>query len=638
MRTCLAHRVSWALAAAGLLAGSALAGPLTTEFTFQGRFLDGGFPVNANSDFRLTLWDSAVGGIAVAGPVTFLNEPVNNGLFNIDSVDFGAAAFDGDERWIQVEARTPTGVGGFTPLAPRQPVKATPYALQTRGLFVDAALNVGVGTTSPSALLNVGDGEVHVDFGGTRAYRIGNNAGPEGLVAVAENTTTGQLTSTLGTSQLGDGAGFFQARNRDGVRMAQLWADSDGVNDADFPAQFFIRSTGGGPGGEIQLQNDDGAARLQAFGGGTGDGSVVDMFNGAGDQTILLDAEAGTGGDIQMFNDAGILTIDLDSDFGDAGQVGVTNGVSSSAKIELDGDGASDDGGEVDVRAADGSSTIHLDGQEADNAGAIEVRNNVSSTRVFIDGEDFGAGRIDVRQDDGTNGIALRGEEFSGGGNGSVFEMFAEDGTEVVEIDSGFASNSGVNLFVDGDINATGAKNAVVTVGRGERRLMYCTESTEVWFEEVGSGQLQNGFAEITLDPLFRQAVTINDANPMRVLITLTDECNGVYVKKHADRFTVHELMDGKSDATFDYKVICKRSGYETVRMERFVRPGNDDPLNPGNQSMYIPTEGLGDPTDGAARETDPTDGQARPRRIEERPAGQEELQPAGVSAQDASR
>jgi hypothetical protein len=207
---------------------------------------------------------------------------------------------------------------------------------------------------------------------------------------------------------------------------------------------------------------------------------------------------------------------------------------------------------------------------------------------------DYGGGRVDVRQDGGTSGIVLRGEEYETADNGSVFEMFAEDGTEVVEIDSGFASGSGVSFFIDGSYQATGSKSAAVTLASGEQRLMYCTESTELWFEEIGSGQLRNGVAEITLDPLFLQTVTVNEQYPMRVLVTLTDDCNGVYVKKQADRFTVHELMGGTSNATFDYKVICKRKGYEDQRMALFLRPGSDGAAIPVDESMHrhVPRSG----------------------------------------------
>jgi hypothetical protein len=196
-----------------------------------------------------------------------------------------------------------------------------------------------------------------------------------------------------------------------------------------------------------------------------------------------------------------------------------------------------------------------------------------------ITGADDAPGRVDVFQDDGSSGIALRGEEFVSGDNGSVFEMFAENGEKVVEIDSGFASGSGVSFSINGNFMASGSKSAAVTLASGEQRLMYCTESTELWFEELGAGQLRSGVAEIALDPLFLQTVTINEQYPMRVLVTLTDDCNGVYVKKHADRFTVHELMGGTSSATFDYKVICKRKGYEDQRMAIFVRPNYDGPV-----------------------------------------------------------
>ena len=56
------------------------------------------------------------------------NWPVSDGLFTVQ-LDFGAAAFNGDTRWLEIT------VNG-TLLTPRQRVNATPYAVQTRGIFV----------------------------------------------------------------------------------------------------------------------------------------------------------------------------------------------------------------------------------------------------------------------------------------------------------------------------------------------------------------------------------------------------------------------------------------------------------------------------------------------------------------------
>ncbi len=55
----------------------------------------------------------------------------------------------------------------------------------------------------------------------------------------------------------------------------------------------------------------------------------------------------------------------------------------------------------------------------------------------------------------------------------------------------------------------------------------------------------------------------------MRVQVTLTGDCNGVYVsEKTATGFTVRELRGGASNATFDWEVAAKRKGYEDVRLE----------------------------------------------------------------------
>ena len=181
-----------------------------------------------------------------------------------------------------------------------------------------------------------------------------------------------------------------------------------------------------------------------------------------------------------------------------------------------------------------------------------------------------GGGMIDVRDRAGATRILLRGEELTGSENGAAFEMFADDGTEVVEFDSGFNAAGGAFLDVTGSYAFSGTKSASVPLDNGEKRLVYCQESTEIWFEDFGSGQLVNGHARIDLDPMFLETVTINEQHPMKVFITLNGECFGVWVQKGNDHFYVHELANGLSNAEFDFRVVAKREGWENVRMERF--------------------------------------------------------------------
>mgnify|MGYP000191500637 CR=1 FL=1 len=123
------------------------------------------------------------------------------------------------------------------------------------------------------------------------------------------------------------------------------------------------------------------------------------------------------------------------------------------------------------------------------------------------------------------------------------------------------------NLYVQGNMRVTGAKNAVVNID-GKKRLIYCQESPEVWVEDFGSGKLVNGRAHIELDPTFLKTVTINEEHPMQVFIQLYGDCNGVYVVRGKTGFDVIELRDGKSNVEFGYRVVAKRKGFEDKRFE----------------------------------------------------------------------
>jgi hypothetical protein len=121
-------------------------------------------------------------------------------------------------------------------------------------------------------------------------------------------------------------------------------------------------------------------------------------------------------------------------------------------------------------------------------------------------------------------------------------------------------------IDVSGDLTCTGSKSAVVKVDQGSRRVkLYAVEAPENWFEDAGSGQLSNGTARIELDATFAQTVNTGEYH---VFLTPNDNCKGLYAThKSANSFEVHELDGGKSNIAFDYRIMAKRKGYESIRL-----------------------------------------------------------------------
>lgn len=173
MRLCFrrAMAVSMFLALLGMPAlGQSAMG---TDFTYQGKLRRNGAAVNGTADFQLRLYDAATGGAQIGAAQSLSNVSVADGLFNA-RIDFGADAFNGDARYLEVAARTPAGSGNFVVLTPRQALTAAPYALKVRGVdgysldganggpadavYVDNAGSVGMGTTAPQGRLDVRSG------------------------------------------------------------------------------------------------------------------------------------------------------------------------------------------------------------------------------------------------------------------------------------------------------------------------------------------------------------------------------------------------------------------------------------------------------------------------------------------------
>jgi hypothetical protein len=108
----------------------ALAHAQTTAFNYQGRLSDGGNPPSGLYDLQFRLFDAASSGNQVGMTILRDDVTVVGGVFSV-SVDFGAAAFPGADRWLEIDVRPGASTGTFTTLNPRQAIDATPYALQS---------------------------------------------------------------------------------------------------------------------------------------------------------------------------------------------------------------------------------------------------------------------------------------------------------------------------------------------------------------------------------------------------------------------------------------------------------------------------------------------------------------------------
>ena len=159
--------------------------PIRSAFTYQGSLKENSQRVSGNFDFEFSLYDDPCSGslIAVSVPLNGVN--VQNGLFSVE-LDFGDAALNGQERWIEVAVKGPEDTG-FTTM-PRQRVIPSPHTLYAKvagkvsggisgsgtasyipkfldpntledSVIFESLGNIGIGITSPTTKLQV-DGTV----------------------------------------------------------------------------------------------------------------------------------------------------------------------------------------------------------------------------------------------------------------------------------------------------------------------------------------------------------------------------------------------------------------------------------------------------------------------------------------------
>ncbi|WP_271392942.1 hypothetical protein [Aequorivita sinensis] len=113
----------------------------------------------------------------------------------------------------------------------------------------------------------------------------------------------------------------------------------------------------------------------------------------------------------------------------------------------------------------------------------------------------------------------------------------------------------------DYKIIGTGNVSTLINDEHDIPRIMFAPESPEIVFQDYGVGQLVNGQAHISIDPILKQSLHIDSNHPLKVFVTLEGDCNGVFVtNKSADGFTVKELQNGTSNVPFSWQIVANRA------------------------------------------------------------------------------
>ncbi len=260
-----------------------------TSFTYQGRLNDDSVPATGIYDFQFTLYGAATSGSPIGGTATAADLEVENGLFTVQ-LDFGAGAFEGPARWLQIAVRPGTSSGVYTTLKPRTPLLPAPYAIHaattTTAVTATTAGGVPWGGISglPAGFQDGVDNDTKYTAGtglsltGT-AFSLDGTYTDGRFVNVAGDTMKGALSTpnltvseTLTADQITSSEGSMSIKSGD----IELQIDKD--NSASLTAFFEIFN---GAGKHVFYVSELGNSRT--FGNHSVDGTVTaDGFSGDG--------------------------------------------------------------------------------------------------------------------------------------------------------------------------------------------------------------------------------------------------------------------------------------------------------------------------------------------------------------------
>jgi hypothetical protein len=112
---------------------------------------------------------------------------------------------------------------------------------------------------------------------------------------------------------------------------------------------------------------------------------------------------------------------------------------------------------------------------------------------------------------------------------------------------------------------SAGTAATSVKAGAYGTRTVYAVQSTSNWFEDFGAAQLVNGRAVVRIEPVFAQTVNLSEYH---VFLTPLGDCPLYVAEKSAQSFTVQAMGGQTCSIAFDYRLVARQLGHETLRLE----------------------------------------------------------------------
>lgn len=462
----------------------------TTNFTYQGVLNNADTPVDGAADFEFALFDAPVGGVQIGSTQSALAVDVAAGLFMVD-VDFGAAAFDGNDLWLEISVAQPAG-GSFTTLSPRTPLASTPYALKTRGIFVDDLENVGIGTNTPTVPLHV--------IGNVRADNFGvpNPNSPGATVNLNWHNDIARIR--YGGTGTGSQNGFVIQGTGDSEKLRIYNNGGLGLGGAT-PGSVISNSRLAVGSGHVEVSNNFGFFSRNAAGNGIGAGidttSSDDMHLFAGGTSHAFLGADGNFGFGTATPDAKVeivrsssfdpallvthngsgLAIEAEQTLGNNScakfSVTATNGNGTAVIADSDGTGSAGSFSQSNLAATSPAMRINTFSDNANNFGLSVIANNGASAANFFCNDTAeaadgvfarvrGSGDAGIFQAEGT-GTALVANNTSVG----HIVRFQDNGVDVVVVDTqGDLGVGTANPATNLDVRDSSASSNVMNLER----------------------------------------------------------------------------------------------------------------------------------------------------------------------------